>query len=142
MNNETRPCDHRREVIVQSCRIEAALRRALLAPLRHDAHGMRSMPQGDLQHLLRRRHLQVERNGQLLGEAGNIVVGNVPPILAQMRGDAVRARVLRDQCRTHGIGVGRAARIPDRRDMVDIDPEPQMAGRDQGHWGIRSGCPA
>ncbi len=53
------------------------------------------------------------------------------PILAQMRGDAVGARLLRDQGGADRIGMVAAARVPDRRDMVDIDAEAEVAGRFQ-----------
>ncbi len=54
-----------------------------------------------------------------------------------MRGDPVRAGLGGEQRRTHRIGITRAARVPDRRDMVDIDPEakPTIIGATQvtGH---------
>jgi hypothetical protein len=46
-----------------------------------------------------------------------------------MRGDAVGARIDRDQRRAHGIGVSPAARIADGRDMVDIDAEAEVSRR-------------
>jgi hypothetical protein len=53
----------------------------------------------------------------------------VPAILAQMRGDAVGARLDRDQRRTHRIGMAPAARVADGRDVVNIDAEAEVSGR-------------
>ena len=50
------------------------------------------MPQRDGQHLVGRRHLEIERARQLALEAGDVVIGDVAAVLAQVRGDAVGAR--------------------------------------------------
>ena len=47
-------------------------------------------------------------------------------ILAQMRGDAVGARFRRDQRRAQRIGIGGAARVAHRRDMIDVDAEAEL----------------
>ena len=86
-------------------RVDAAFSGALLALFRHDAGGMRPGLERDLQHLIGRRHFQVQRNGQRLGEPRNIVIGNMAPVFAQMRGDAVGARILRQDCSAHRIGI-------------------------------------
>ena len=71
--------------------VEPALGGALLAPLGHDAGGVGAMRERDRQHLLGRRHLEVERQRDLGAQARDVVVGDVAAILAQMRGDAVGA---------------------------------------------------
>src|SRR5690606_510940 len=58
--------DEALQVVVPAAGVEAALRRALLAALRHDAGGMRAVAQRDRQHLLGRRHFEVERQRDLL----------------------------------------------------------------------------
>ena len=83
--------DHRLQVIVLAGGVEAALGRPLLALLGHDAGGMRPVAQRDGDHLLGRRHLEVERHLELAHQAVDVVVDDVPAILAQMRGDAVGA---------------------------------------------------
>ena len=50
-------------------------------------------------------------------------VGDVPPVLAQVRGDPVGAGLGGDDRGAHRVGMIAAARVPDRRDMVDIDAE-------------------
>jgi hypothetical protein len=113
-------------VIVPARRVEPALGGELGALLRHDAGGMRLVAERDLQHLVGRRHLQVERQVDLGAEPVDVVVGDVPAILAQMRGDAVRPGLRRELRRAHGVGVLDAARVPDGRDMVDVDAEAKV----------------
>jgi len=55
--------------------------------------------------------------------SGVVVVGDVPTILAQMRGDAVGAGGDRHLGRLDRIGMMPAARITHGRDMIDIDAE-------------------
>ncbi len=64
--------------------LEAALGGALLALLRHDTDCMRAMAQGDRLHLGGRGHLEVERQRQFRRQRGDIGVGDVAAILAQM----------------------------------------------------------
>ena len=120
------------------CCVQPALGRALLALFRHDAGGMRPVAQRDVQHFLRRRHFQIERHVQRRHQHGDILVANMAAILAQMRGDAVRARLHGQQRRLDRIGMGAAARVADGRHMVDIDPQAQR----RGHRPIASGCRA
>ena len=62
-----------------------------LAPLGHEANGVRRDGGGDLHHGAGRRHLEVERYGQQLLQPAHVLVADMAAILAQMRGDAVRA---------------------------------------------------
>ena len=86
--------------------VEPAFGRALLALLGNDAGGVRPVRERDLEHLLGRRHLQVQRQVDLGHQPVDVVVGDVPPVLAQVRGDAVGA----------GLGGDDARRAPDRDD--------------------------
>ena len=47
----------------------------------------------------------------------------MPTILSKMRGYSIGASDRRNMCCTDGIGMITAARVPDGRDMVDIDAE-------------------
>ncbi len=58
-----------------------------------------------VEHLVGRRHLEVERQGQLVHQPADIGVGDMAAILAKVRGDAVGAGLLRDQRGAHGIGM-------------------------------------
>ena len=65
----------------------------------------------------------------------DVVVDDVAAILAQMRGDAVGAGGLRDLRGAHRIGMQPAARVADRRDMIDVDAEAQSFGHGLRHAG-------
>ena len=119
--------DERLQVIVLAEGVEPALGGHLLAPLGDDAGGVRAMLQRERDHLLGRRHLHVERQRDRADQMGDVLVDDVPPVLAQMRGDAVGARLLRDQGGADRVRIGAAARVPDRRDMVDVDAEAEPA---------------
>ena len=80
-------------MVVLPSRIEPALGCALLAPLGDDARGVRLMPKRDLEHLLGRCHLEVQRQRDLRHQPVDILVGDMAPVLAQVRGDAVGACV-------------------------------------------------
>ena len=125
----------RGQLIIVSCCVEPAFGRALLALFGDDARGVRAVAQRDRQHLGGRRHFEIERDRQLGAKSGDVVVGDVPPIFAKVRGDAVCARFSRQQSRAHRIGVTRLTRIPHRRDMVDIDPQakPVALNVSKGH---------
>jgi hypothetical protein len=52
-----------------------------------------------------------------------IAILDVPPVFAQMQRNAVGSGRFRQQCGLHGVRVGSAARLPQGRYMIDIDPE-------------------
>ena len=83
--------DDRHEMIVLARHVEPAFGGRFLAPLRHDAGGMRARLQRDVDHLARRRHLEIQRLGDLRLQPRDVVVADVAAILAQMRRDAVGA---------------------------------------------------
>jgi len=104
--------------------VQSALGRDFLPTFGNEAHLVRRQPLGDREHLVRERHLEVEHRANRFRESIDVVVLDVAPIFAQMRGDAVRAGVLTDARRSHGIGLGTASCLPHGRDMVDVDVEP------------------
>src|SRR5690242_21439407 len=108
--------------------VESALGRALLAPLRHDARRVRLMPKRDLQHLLGCGNFEVQWQVDLGHEPVDIAVGDVSAILAEVSGNTVRTCLSCNMRRSNRIRMIAAARIPDRRDMVDIDAEAEPLG--------------
>ena len=86
---------------------------------------------GDADHFRCRCHFQIERLCDALFQANDVVIGDVPAILAQMRGDAVGAGRDRDFGRLDRIGMMAAARITHGGDVIDIDAE-----ADGGSGGI------
>jgi hypothetical protein len=115
------------QVVVLAGGVEPAFGGPLLALLGNQARGVGTVAQRDFEHLLGRRHFEVERDFEPRHERVDIGVGDVAPILAQMGGDAVGAGRRRGQRGADRIGMQASPRVPDRRDMVDIDAEAQMA---------------
>ena len=87
------------------------------------AGGMRLCRQRDGNHLIRRRHFEIERLVDLVLEPGHVLVADMPPILAQVSGDPVGAGRDRDLGGAHRVGMAPAARIAQRCDMIDVDAE-------------------
>ena len=121
------PVHDRLEMIVKPRRVEPAFGCHFLAPFGHDAAGMGLVPKRNAQHFRRRRHFEVERQPHLVLEPRNIAIADMPPVLAQMRCYALRARRGGKFCRPHRIRVFAATRVTDRRHMIDIDAEPQIS---------------
>ena len=74
---------------------------------------------------------------RLLHQPVDIVVGDVAPVLAQMGGDAVGAGRGGGEGGADRIGMSAAARVPDRRDMVDIDAEAEVAQAQRAQAALR-----
>ena len=85
------------------------------------------MRQRDAQHFLGCGHFQVERQVGRILDAAQVIVADMAAILAQMGGDAVAAGAGDDLRRAHRIGMISAARVADRRHMVDIHAQAQPA---------------
>ena len=103
--------------------IESALRRDLFAPFRHERHLIRAHALGNREHLCRAGHLQVEWRAEPQAQRVHVRVVHMPPVLAEMRGNAVGAGGLARQGGRDGIGLGRAPRLPKRGDVIDVDIE-------------------
>ena len=82
--------------------------------------------EGDGEHLPRRGHFQIERFFDLGSQPRDILVANMTTILPQMRGDPVGAGFDGGVGCLDGIGMVSAACVPNRGDVVDVDPEAQM----------------
>ena len=118
--------DKMAQMVLPAHDIEPAFGGLLLALLGHQAAGVRHVAQRDGQHLLGRRHLEVEGPRQLALETGDVGIGDVAPILAQMRGDAVGAGLDGQMRGAQGIGVPAAARVADGGDVIDVDAEAEV----------------
>ena len=117
---------HGGEHIVRSDRVEAAFGRYFLAPLRHQAGRVRPRSQRQGGHLLGRRHLEIERLGDLRPQARDVVVANVAAILAQMRRDAVGPRRDGDLGGVDRVRMGAAAGVAQGGDVIDIDAQSEV----------------
>ena len=86
------------------------------------------MGEGDGQHLLGRRHLQVQRQVDFGHQPVDVGIGDVTAVLAQMGRNSVRSGPGGGTGGPQRIGMRPAARVPDGRDVVDVDAEAQLAG--------------
>jgi hypothetical protein len=89
------------------------------------------MAQRDFEHLVGRRHLQGQWQVERLHQPHQIIVGNMTPVFAQVRNDAVGAGLRRRKRSAHWIGMAATARISDCRDVIDIHPKPQFSTHDE-----------
>ena len=78
--------------------------------------------------LLHLAGVEVQRQVDLGHQPVDIFVGDVTPVLAEMRRNAIRASLRRGMGRAQGVGMPPASRVPDGRDMVDIDAEAEIHG--------------
>ena len=93
----------------------------------------------DGEHLLGRRHLEIERQTGGLLDPLEVAVADMAPVLAQMRGDPVAADRGDDLRRAHRVGVIAAARVADGGDVIDVDAQPQRR-RLRQHRRVRIGA--
>jgi hypothetical protein len=117
----------------EASHIQAALGGDFLARFRHQAAILRQHLLRDADHLLGHRHFQIHAGLQRLAHDRDVPILDVPPILAQVQGDAVRARLLRQQRRIQGIGIAPAARLAQGRHVIDIHAERDACQQD-GHF--------
>ncbi len=108
--------------------VESTLSGELGAFLRDEAAILRAHVACHSQHRVGGCHLQVHARLQGRAHAGDVVVLDVPPILAQVQRYAVGARLLRDERGKQGIRERRATYLPQRGDVVDVDAEAQWVG--------------
>ena len=101
--------------------VEPALGGALLALLRHQRHHVRLDLARDAHHLVGGGHLEVEHAAHRLAQQAHVAILDVAAIFAQVHGDAVGAGELDERRRPHRIGIGGAARLAQRRDVIDVD---------------------
>jgi hypothetical protein len=85
------------------------------------------MTQSDVEHLIRRRHLKIQRQTDIADQALNIVVGDMPAVLTQMRRNTVGAGVRCHACGPYGIRMPAPPRIADGGDVIDIHPKSEIS---------------
>ena len=78
------------------------------------------MAQRDCLHLVRGRHLEVQRHAKRLGQPLDVMIGYVAPVFAEMRGDPVRAGLLGKLRRPNRVRIVAAARIANGGHVVDV----------------------
>ena len=76
---------------------------------------------------------EVEHRPNCCRQALYVVVLDVTPVFAQVRGNAVGAGVLALGCRENGVGFDGATRLAKRRDVVDVNVKSLVHGRLNHH---------
>ena len=117
------PLDEWIEPVVLPGGVKSALGGAFFAPFGDDAGGVRFVAERDLQHLLGRRHFEVERQAGGSLDAGEIVIADMAAVFAQVRRHPVAAGACDHFGGAHRIGMIAAARVADGGDVIDVDAE-------------------
>lgn len=86
--------------------VKAAFGSYFSRTFRDQTHSIGPRVQGDLQHVFRRRHLQVEISRDACAQRRQIGILNVAPIASQVNGDAVRACLFTQHSRGYDAGSG------------------------------------
>ena len=110
-----------------SSRVEASFGGDLLTPLGHHAAGMRQRHDRKRGHFLSSGHFEIERRGHLGLQPPDIIVADVPPVLAQMRRYAIRSGLNREFGGANWIGAKAAPCVPEGCDVIDIQAKPDRA---------------
>ena len=110
-------------MIALSGHVETALGREFLAFLGNEAHVARTDTLRDRDHLVGHGHLEIHMRAHDLVDFIEIVILDMPAILAQVHGNAIGAGVLGNVRSLGRTRVARAARLPQRRDVIDIHAE-------------------
>jgi hypothetical protein len=112
------------DALLRGGNVETALSRDLLPSLGDERDLMRADAQSEGDHLVGAGHLEVQHRPDRPGESLDVVVLDVPAIFAQVRGDSVGAGILTQRGGSNGIGLGASPRLSNRRDVIDVDVEP------------------
>src|SRR5687768_7108543 len=107
--------------------VETTFRRDLLAPLGHEGHLRRTMPQRDADHFIDACSFEIEECRNRRCERLHIRVLYVSSVLSQVSGDAIRSRHLAHHRSFYGTRLRAAARLSQRCDMIYVHIEALMS---------------
>src|SRR6185369_3737827 len=117
--------DDRLEQPLASGNRKAAFGRQLLALLGHQADIRGPDRACEVDHRVRRGHLEVDLARDDADEPPHVVLLDVPPVFAKMHSDAGRTAALGGQRGFDGIRIIDAAHLADGRDVIDVHAEAQ-----------------
>ena len=106
--------------------VEPAFGRHFSPLLRHEAHVLGLHLKCDGEHLPGRRDLEIHARLQCAAHGAHVAVLDVPAILAQVQRDRIGAPLLGDQRGKQRVRRTAAARLAQRRHVVDVDVEPDQ----------------
>src|SRR5579885_2982083 len=110
--------------------VQASLGRDLAGVLRDQSHGVGAGVGCYGDHLFGRGHLDVQICRDRAAQRVQVFVLYVPPVAAQVDGDAVRARLLAHHRRRHHARLRRAPRLADCRHVVNVNVESRRHNAD------------
>ena len=103
--------------------VESALGRDFLAPLGHQHRHLGLERAGERDHFIGRGHFEIELDLHQRAKPAHVLVLDVPAVFAQVHGDAVGAAQMRFGRRPDRVRLVGPTRLPQRRDVVDVDAE-------------------
>jgi hypothetical protein len=103
--------------------VKATFGRQLGALFRHQTAVCGPQFERYAEHFFGHSHLEIKPGSKLVNHAPDIGVLNMPSILAQVHGNTVCTRRLGLQSSDDRARIPYPARLPKRRDMIDIDTE-------------------
>ena len=111
------------ELFFLGSNVQTTFGRDFVPPFGHQHRhlGLDAARDGD--HLVGRRHLEVELDVRELAQAADVLVLDVAAVLAQVHRDAVRAAQVRLDRGPDRVGLVGAPRLAHGRDVVDVDAE-------------------
>jgi hypothetical protein len=112
--------------------VQPTLSRDLLSPLWNERHLVWPKPLGDRQHLVGAGHLKVEHGTDLPCQTLDIVVLDVPAVLAEVSRDAVGAGALTQRGCVDRVRLSAPPRLTDCGHVIDVDVEPLVSESGRG----------
>ena len=116
-----------RQPVFLARHFQTALGRQFLAFFGDDANGMGFVAQGNRLHFRCRRHLEIQRHFQNFHQTVDVGIRNMPPVFAQVGGDAVGACVFGQFGRAQRVRIASATCVAHCGDVINVNPKPQLA---------------
>jgi hypothetical protein len=79
---------------------------------------------GDIDHFIGDGHFEIKPRCDGTANQLDVAILDMPPIFPQVGGDGIGTRLFRFDRRLHRVGIGRAARLAQRRHVVDVHAKP------------------
>lgn len=119
--------------------VQAAFGRQLGPLFGDDCRFVRLQGDGDADHFVARGHLEVQPGGDGRAEQRQVAVLDVPPVFAEVNGNAVRPAKGGKDRRGDGVRLATKAGLPQRGDVIDVDAESDHHVMVRGNGDFRLG---
>jgi len=122
------------ETGVTARNVEPAFGGDLLSALRDEGYLVGTKPLGDCEHIVCAGHFKVEHGTNVPCQSLDVIVLNVPAVLAEMCGDPVGACALAQHGGGNRVWLPSAPRLSDGGYVVDVDVEPLIPKASRGEF--------